>query len=171
VRQFTATDLTYYSASEPVGDEDIRGSAMKREIQQWEGEGGAISGLNSPGTSLLHGTPSQIEWAQRIRRTVNAEFDRVAEALVSATSKQSPENQRDAEAVIAILEEKRAEVMVNNDAGYFIHEWQETGGRVRQMIMKDGRYPTIRVKRAERRVALAVSDSADSVGEIEKGRM
>ena len=141
----------------PVGSSPHAARAMKPEIQQWEGEGGAVCGLSSPETCSLRGTPSQIEWAQRIRYTVNAEFDRVAAALVSATSKQSPENQRDAEAVIAILEEKRAEVMVNNQAGYFIHEWQETGGRVRQMIVKDDRYAEIRAKRAERRVALADS--------------
>lgn len=41
--------------------------------------------------------------------------------------------------------------MVNDQAGYFIHEWQETSGRVRQMIVKDGRYAAIRARRAERR--------------------
>jgi hypothetical protein len=56
--------------------------------------------------------------------------------------------------VIAILQEKRAEVMANDQAGYFIHGWQETSGRVRQMIMEDGRYAAIRARRAERRARL-----------------
>lgn len=137
----------------------LQENAMKREIQQWEGEGGAVSSLSSTAPVSLLGTPSQVEWAERIRGTVNAEFDRVGRALVAATNKQSPENQRDAEAVIAILEEKRTEVMGNDSAGYFIHEWQEMGGRVRQMIIKDTRYAAIRAKRAERRVAIALGDS------------
>ena len=128
---------------------------MKCEIQRWEGEGGAVSRLNSPATISLRGSPSQIEWAERIRRTVNTEFDRVGEALEAATSKQSPENQRDADAVITILEEKRAEVMAIDEAGYFIHEWQDMDGRVRQMIVNDPRYTAIRAKRAERRGAIA----------------
>jgi hypothetical protein len=138
---------------------------VKSNIRQWEGEGGAISGLSNPAIRSLCGTPNQIEWAQRIRRTVNAEFDRVAKALLSATSKQSSVNQCDAETVIAILEEKRSEVMLNSQAGYFIHEWQETGGRVRQMIIDDPRYTAMSAKRAERRAALAPSHSADSVHE------
>jgi hypothetical protein len=133
---------------------------MNCEIQRWEGEGGAVSRLSSPATISLRGSPSQIEWAERIRCTVNAEFDRVAEALVAATSKQSPENQRDADAVITILEKKRAEVMAIDEAGYFIHEWQDMDGRVRQMIIDDPRYAAIRAKRAERRAAMRIGISA-----------
>ena len=39
----------------------------------------------------------------------------------------------DTEAIIAILEEKRAEVMRREQAGYFIRYWQEISGQVRQM--------------------------------------
>jgi hypothetical protein len=42
--------------------------------------------------------------------------------------------------VIAILEEKWAEVMAKDHAGHFIHEWQE-GDQVRQLIIQDTREP------------------------------
>lgn len=124
---------------------------MKLEIQPWEDEGGALRKPAVRPAVALRGSDSQVEWAERIRQAVNGEFDRVAEALLSAARKQSPENQSDAEFVITILEEKRAEVMAMDLAGYFIHEWQETNGRVRQMIMKDPRYAMLRSKRDERR--------------------
>jgi len=34
----------------------------------------------------------------------------------------------------------RIEVMEHQEAGYFIHDWQELRDQVRQMIMKDDRY-------------------------------
>ena len=42
--------------------------------------------------------------------------------------------------MIAILEDKRAEVMANDRAGYFIHDWQELRGQVRELIAEDPRY-------------------------------
>jgi hypothetical protein len=51
-------------------------------------------------------------------------------------------------AVIAILEEKRAEVMAKDQAGYFIHEWQELRDQVRTMIAHDSRYKAIQARRA-----------------------
>ena len=52
------------------------------DIEAWEGEGGAASGplepLSPPGAGALSltGTANQVEWAQRIKRRVNDEFDR-----------------------------------------------------------------------------------------------
>ena len=50
----------------------------------------------------------------------------------------------DTQAIIAIVEEKRTEVMEHQEAGYFIHDWQELRDQVRQMIMKDDRYKAIK---------------------------
>ncbi len=51
---------------------------------------------------------------------------------------------------IAILEDKRAEVMAQDQAGYFIREWQELRDQVRQMITQDSRYQAIRANRVAR---------------------
>ena len=77
-------------------------------------------------------TVNQIGWAKQIKTQVNAEFDRVASALRSAATKQSSQDRMDTQAIIAILEDKRAEVMANEQAGYFIHDWQELRDRVRR---------------------------------------
>src|ERR1700686_1899895 len=57
----------------------------------------------------MTGTPSQIEWAERIKPQVSAEFDRVAKALSRTSIHQQEQDRLDAQAVGAILEEKRAE--------------------------------------------------------------
>ena len=92
----------------------------------------------------LTGTVNQIEWAERIRIQVDAEFDRVARVLAEAASKQSAADRSNTHLMIAILEEKRIEVMANPKAGYFIHDWQELRDQVRQLIMKDDRYKAIK---------------------------
>lgn len=92
----------------------------------------------------LTGTVNQIEWAERIRIQVDAEFDRVSRVLKEAAGKQSDRDRTNTHAMIAILEEKRSEVMANSRAGYFIHEWQELRDQVRQMIMRDDRYKAIK---------------------------
>ena len=57
-------------------------------------------------------------------------------------------------AVIAILEDKRAEVMANDEAGYFIRDWQELRDQVRQMIAQDRRYKIIKAnKQLARRIS------------------
>jgi len=114
-----------------------------KDLETWE-EGGAAR--LSPGASMT-GTASQLEWARRIRRQVNAEFDRVAEVFRSVARKQSESKRAETEAVIAILEDKRAEVMSRQQAGYFIHDWQEIGDQVRQMIFRDARYQAIKTNR------------------------
>lgn len=88
------------------------------------------------------GTTNQVDWAEQIKVRVSAEFDRVARALASATGKEK--DRIDALAVIAILEEKRAAVMEKDDAGYFIHDWQDLGDQVRRLILQDPRYKAIR---------------------------
>jgi hypothetical protein len=119
---------------------------MKERISVWEGEGGS---LNETSEKELIGTVNQIEWAKQIRTQVNAEFDRVITALETAATKQSGQNRLDTQAIIAIAEEKRTEVMEHQEAGYFIHDWQELRDQVRQMIMKDDRYKSIKAGQAQ----------------------
>ena len=112
----------------------------------WEGEGGSV---NETSEKALTGTVNQIEWAKQIRTQVNAEFGRVITALEAAATKQSGQDRTDTHAIIAIVEEKRTEVMEHQDAGYFIHDWQELRDQVRQMIMKDDRYKAIKTGKVQ----------------------
>jgi hypothetical protein len=98
----------------------------------------------------MSGTSSQIEWAEQIKPRAGAEFDRVAKALRTAADGQRGQDRIDTEAVIAILEEKRAEVLANDQAGYFIRDWGELKDQVRQLIARDSRYQAIRVHREPR---------------------
>jgi hypothetical protein len=52
--------------------------------------------------------------------------------------------------VIAILEDNRADVMAKDQAGYFIHNWQELRDQVRQLIVQDPCYRAMRARTAER---------------------
>lgn len=113
-----------------------------------ENEAGARSGVSSP---ALTGSAGQVEWAERIRCQVDAEFDRVAASLRTAASRQSEEQRAETEDIVAILEDKRAEVMRRPEAGCFIHAWQEIRDQVRQLLLHDARYQAIRSKRAARR--------------------
>jgi hypothetical protein len=97
---------------------------------------------------MMTGTQSQIEWAEQIKPRVSAEFDRVARALTAAAGNKSEQVRADAQVAIAILEEKRAEVMAKDHAGYFIRDWQELTDQVRQMIGKDARFQAIRDRKA-----------------------
>ena len=116
---------------------------MEDRVSVWETEGGALK--EGPALSLI-GTVNQIEWAERIRTQVNAEFDRVASALEAAARRQSEPDRSDTRAMIAILEDKRAQVMANPKAGYFIHDWQELRDQVRQLIKGDPRYKAIKAR-------------------------
>lgn len=98
----------------------------------------------------MTGTASQIEWAKHIKPRVNAEFDRVANALQTAASRQNEQNRLETGIIIVILEEKRAEVMACDEAGYFIRDWQELKDQVRQMIARDARYQVIQAERKAR---------------------
>lgn len=99
----------------------------------------------------MTGTPSQIEWAEQIRPRVSAEFDRVAKALRTAAGTQAEPDRLDTEGLIAILEEKRVEVMAKGHAGYFIRDWRELTDQVRRMISQDPGYQAIQAARAARR--------------------
>ena len=119
-----------------------------QELGAWEDEGGSAPALSRVSASALTGSASQVEWAERIKRQVNAEFDRVAATFRSVASKQSNGKRADTDSIIAILEEKRSEVMSKESAGYFIHDWQEIGDQVRQTIYHDARYQAIKSNRA-----------------------
>ena len=80
---------------------------------------------------------------------MNAEFDRVITALEAAATKQSGQDRMNTQPITAIVEEKRTEVMAHQDAGYFIHDWQELRDQVRQMIMKDDRYKAIKTGKVQ----------------------
>jgi hypothetical protein len=101
----------------------------------------------------LTGTESQIEWAERIKLSVQAEFDRVAHAFRQAAERQGGQDRIDTLLIIAILEEKRAETLANEHAGYFIKVWQELSDQVRQLLVQDPRFTTIQANRRDRRRA------------------
>jgi hypothetical protein len=61
--------------------------SLNSDIEVWEGEGGAAVGPRRIGAISMSGSASQVEWAQRIRRQVNAEFDRVASSFRSIAGK------------------------------------------------------------------------------------
>ena len=99
---------------------------------------------------MMMGTVNQIAWAEQIKIQVNGEFDRVRALLELAACRQSAKARVDTEVMIAILEEKRAEVMAHEEAGYFIHDWQELRSQVRELIVGDSRYKAIKFRPASR---------------------
>jgi hypothetical protein len=136
-------------------------------LGEWESEGGAtirlgvFAHLATPGfgpsiaaKTILVGTPNQIEWAEQIKDRVHKEFDRVGMMLSSVAAKQVGCDQTDTLKLVAILEEKRHDVMANDRAGYFIHDWQELSDQVRGMIVKDLRYGEIMARQAARKHAI-----------------
>ena len=140
-------------------------SFMQQAIEAWEGEGGGLRQSSDDrlaprfafarggpvvAEKKMIGTANQVDWAARIRGQVSEEFDRVAKALESAMSRQSELKREETLATIAILEDKRAEVLAQDHAGYFIREWQELRDQVRELITQDSRYQTIRANRAAR---------------------
>ena len=115
----------------------------------------------------MTGTPSQIEWAEQIRPRVDAEFTRIANAFQAAAWNQTDRDRTDTLAIIAILEEKRVEVMEKGQAGYFIRDWQELKDQVRQMIAHDSRYQTIRTNREARSQKRGAASSRKAAGGTE----
>ena len=65
-------------------------------------------------------------------------------------TKQSPNDGTDLQAIIRILEDKRPEAMGNEQAGYFIQDWQELQDQVRRSIIGDSRYKAIKANQAVR---------------------
>ena len=119
---------------------------MEHAIAAWEDEGGSPTAIME---RRMIGTVNQMAWAEQIRTQVDAEFDRVRRALELAASK-SREDRTDIQVMIGILEDRRAEVMGKEQAGYFIHDWQELRDQVRQMILGDSRYKAIKADQASR---------------------
>jgi hypothetical protein len=115
----------------------------------------------------LTGTANQIELAGQLKAKVGAEFDRVANALETTARKQGEQGRIATRAVIAILAEHRAQVMANGRAGYFIREWQDLDGRVRQMLAKDSRYQVIKasIKAGRPTVTAPISYNQISIGD------
>lgn len=121
-----------------------------RDIAVWEGEGGAVHEADTGNAAALSGTEAQVEGAGRIRGQVNADFDRVAASLRAVAVRQQSAKRAQTEAILVILEEKRADVMGIARAGSFIHDWQEIGDQIRKLIFGDPRYQQIRSRRAAR---------------------
>lgn len=113
---------------------------MPAEITRWEGEGGSLAREFAE----LTGSEAQIEWAVRLRRGVEAEFERVAAALRRVAAKQIPLRRAATYQMLQILEAKRIEVLSHERAGYYIKEWQEPGGHPRRMLLEDPRYEALR---------------------------
>ena len=120
---------------------------MEDAIVAWEDEGGSSARTEE---HRMIGTANQIAWAVQIKAQVDTEFDRVRKVLESVASKHSPNDGTDLQAIIRILEDKRAEVMGNEQAGYFIQDWQELRDQVRQLIIADPRYKAIKANQAVR---------------------
>lgn len=118
----------------------------------------------------MTGTLKEIAWAVQIKSQVEAEFDRVRKVLEYAMTRQSPRDVIDIEAIIRILEDKRTEVMDNEQAGYFIHNWQELGNRVSRMIVEDPRYQAIKANQTARLELRDDRLDLDSKGSRDSGK-
>ena len=133
-------------------------------LGEWESEGGAPIPLDTSAhvetgaKTILVGTPNQIEWAEQIKERVHKEFDRVGMNLKSVAATQVGWDQTDTLKLVAILEEKRHDVMANDRAGYFIHDWQELNDQVREMIVKDPRYGQIMARQGARKHAITIKN-------------
>jgi hypothetical protein len=120
---------------------------MEDPIAAWESEGGCASRL--PARQMI-GTPNEIAWAIQIKSQVEAEFDRVRNILEYAAAKRPPESVTDIQAIIRILEDKRAEVMENEQAEYFIHDWRHPADLVSRLVIRDPRYEAIKASQKAR---------------------
>jgi hypothetical protein len=97
------------------------------------------------------GNADQMKKAERVKERLNEEFDRLARALESSAAKQAGAERMDVEAVMVILEEKRAEVMAKGQADYFLNNFRELTVNVRELIVQDSRYRDINTRKALRR--------------------
>jgi hypothetical protein len=113
----------------------------------------------------MTGTPNQVELAEQIKCSVNAEFERVANAFHGVSQIQAGQDRIDTWAIIEILEEKRKEVMAVDQAGYFIRTWRELKDQVRQMIRQDVRYGAIQAERDASR-QLSAGESRSRGGKV-----
>ncbi|HEX4277712.1 MAG TPA: hypothetical protein VHZ74_20290 [Bryobacteraceae bacterium] len=85
----------------------------------------------------------------------------MAKAFEARASHQTGETLAETRTILAILEQKRAETMANDRAGYFIRDWQSLSDQVRQLIAADPRYQAIKEARTVRRGAPAPDASHD----------
>ena len=120
---------------------------MDKSISIWEDDGGSSAQWAE---HRLIGTLKQIAWAVQIKSQVEAEFDRLRKVLEYAATRQSPKDVTDIDDIIRILDGKRTEVMENEQAGYFIQQWQELGNQVSRMIVEDPRYQAIKARQTDR---------------------
>jgi hypothetical protein len=117
---------------------------MEDALAAWENEGGSSAGTEE---HRMIGTVNQIACAVQ-KAQVDAEFDRVRKVLESVATKHSPNDGTDLQVITRILEDKRAEVMGNEQAGYFIQDWQELRDQVRQLVIGDPRYKATKANQA-----------------------
>jgi chaperonin GroES len=111
----------------------------------------------------LSGSASQVAWAERIRRRVDEDFDRVASALRAVAAKQSKSDRVDTEEILNILQEKRLNVMGNSRAGYFICDWQEITDQISRMLARDERIQAIKLKALRRRSSMNIRPLYDRI--------
>ncbi len=104
----------------------------------------------------MTGTPNQIEWAEQIKPTINAEFDRVAAAFTALAATQPEPTRSETLTIVQIIEEQRTEVMSNPSAGYFISHWRELSDQVRHLIAADPRHKKMQLKRTAKVATVAV---------------
>lgn len=93
-------------------------SIVEHSIAAWEDDGGSQPGIIE---SARAGTISQIDWAVQIKRQVGAEFDRVRgelEAIARKRPFRPVQRRSQINVLIAIVEDRRAEVMRRTEAGY-----------------------------------------------------
>jgi hypothetical protein len=99
----------------------------------------------------MTGTETQIEWGAKLKLRVGTEFDRVSRVFQTVCDKQREPDRAETEAIIAMVGEMRSTVMANDDAGYYIREWQDLKNQVRDMVSQDQRYKAIRANRELRK--------------------
>lgn len=90
-------------------------------IEVWEGEGGAAPAIP------MTGTVDQVECAERINWQVSDRFDHATASFLPIADQQDHAERADTIAIIAILEDRCAEVTIR----------EQPGEQVRQMIIHD----------------------------------
>ncbi len=80
-------------------------------------------------------------------RQLDGEFDRLAASLRSIAARQQAKRRAETKAILAILEEKRAEVMREQQLRWDIHDGQSFGDQIRELILADARYQAIRANK------------------------
>ena len=108
------------------------------------------SGRDRRTMACMTGGGLQVEVAERIKVRAGADFDRFTAAFEVLSNTQNEPERGETLAIVAIVKELRAQVMANDDAGFFIRGWQDLGDQVRTMVLKDPRVKAIQAQRALR---------------------